>query len=104
MAWQRCAALDDINIGTPLPIEIGKQSIALYNIDGKVYATGNICTHEHAWLSDGYLDGDCIECPLHAAVFHVPTGEVRSGPVSQPVKTYPIRIQGTDVFVDLDPA
>jgi nitrite reductase/ring-hydroxylating ferredoxin subunit len=101
MTWHPVAFVKDIGEDLPLPVDIGDDSIALYNIDGKVYATSNICTHEHAYLSDGYLDGDCIECPLHGARFHVPTGEVRGGPVSNGLKLYPVKVEGEQVFIDM---
>jgi nitrite reductase/ring-hydroxylating ferredoxin subunit len=47
------------------------------------------------------LDGDCIECPLHQALFHVPTGEVRSPPASAPLSTYPAKEEADRVLVDL---
>ncbi len=72
MAWQRCASQDDVWEGTVLPVQVDGASVALYNLQGTIYATSNVCTHEEAWLSEGYLDGDCIECPLHQALYHVP--------------------------------
>ncbi|MDO8277506.1 MAG: non-heme iron oxygenase ferredoxin subunit [Burkholderiaceae bacterium] len=102
MAWQRCAAQADVSPGAVLPVQVGEESVALYSIDGVIYATSNVCTHEEAWLSEGYLDGDCIECPLHAAVYEVRTGRLRGGPMCPDLKTYPIRIEGSEVFIDLD--
>ncbi|MGE4239422.1 non-heme iron oxygenase ferredoxin subunit [Ramlibacter sp.] len=104
MAWHRCAKHEDIWDGGVLGVVAEGVPIALYRIDGNVYATSNICTHATAAMSDGFLEGDCIECPLHQAVFHVPTGEVRGGPADEPLKTYPVRVEGDDVLVDLDPA
>ncbi len=102
MAWQRCAAHDDVWNDCVLPVQVGGQSIALYNIAGTIYATSDICTHEHAHLSDGYIEGECIECPLHGALFHVPTGEVRGGPVTVALKTFPVRVEGSDVLIDVE--
>lgn len=103
MAWERCVAQDDVWEGVVLAVQMGDHSIALYNIDGQIHATSNACTHEDAWLSEGYLEGDCIECPLHAAIYHVPTGEVRGGPPDiPPLPTYPIRIEAGEVFIDMD--
>lgn len=101
MAWQRCAAAADVPADAPLAVQMGAESVALYLIDGRFYATSNVCTHEHAWLSDGYLDGDCIECPLHAAVFHVPTGEVRGGPVSEGIRTFALRVDDGEVYIEM---
>jgi nitrite reductase/ring-hydroxylating ferredoxin subunit len=52
-------------------------------------------------LSDGYLDGDCVECPLHAAIFHVPTGDVRGGPTECALKTFPVKLQDDIVMVEI---
>ena len=102
MAFQRAAAQDDVWEGAVISVQIDNVSVALYNLGGTIYATSNVCTHEDAWLSEGYLDGDCIECPLHQALYHVPTGEVRGGPADVPLRTFPIRIEGADVLVDID--
>jgi nitrite reductase/ring-hydroxylating ferredoxin subunit len=101
MTWHPVALIKDVGQELPTPVDIGDESIALYNIDGVVYATSNICTHQHAYLSDGYLDGDCIECPLHGGRFHVPTGEVRGGPVKDGLKSYPVKVEGEQVFVEM---
>lgn len=102
MTWHRCASRDDLWPGVPLPIQIDEKSIALYRLGERVFATSNVCTHEEAWLSEGYVDGDCIECPLHGAIFHIPTGEVRGGPVDKGIETYAVRVDGEEVFVDVD--
>lgn len=101
MAWERCAARDEVWEGGVLGVDVQGVPLALFNIGGKFYATSNVCTHATALLSDGYVEGDCIECPLHQAQFHVPTGAVRGGPAEKPLKTYPIRVDGADVYVDL---
>src|SRR5579875_3196162 len=82
----------------------GRDRGAIYRLGGQLYATHNICSHEHALLSDGYIEGDCIECPLHQARFHIPTGEVRSAPATEPVKTYSIKVQGDQILVDVPDA
>ena len=55
----------DLEEGAMKGIELGDLQIAVYNVDGEFYATDNICTHAFALLSDGFLDGDVVECPLH---------------------------------------
>jgi nitrite reductase/ring-hydroxylating ferredoxin subunit len=101
VAWHVVARSSDLEEGSVLGVKIREFSLALYRIEGVVYATNNICTHGFALLSDGYLDGDCIECPLHQGLFHVPTGEVRSPPVSEPIATYPAREDADKVLVQL---
>ena len=82
-------------------VKVNGLSVALYRIEGMVYATSDVCTHEFALLSEGYLDGDYIECPLHQALFHIPTGEVRSPPASEPISTYPAKEEADRVLVHL---
>jgi nitrite reductase/ring-hydroxylating ferredoxin subunit len=101
MAWREVAKADDVVEGKVLAASAANKMIALYRIDGALYATSDICTHAFALLSDGYLDGDCIECPIHQAVFHVPTGEVRSDPATEPLQTYPVKVDGDMVMVDI---
>jgi naphthalene 1,2-dioxygenase system ferredoxin subunit len=100
--WVTVAQLADIGEGEVLGVEIGDKSIALYNIDSEIFATDNICTHAFAMLSEGWLDGDCIECPLHAGRFEVRTGKALGPPVDEDIKTYPVRIFGNDVQVKMD--
>ena len=99
--WVRAAARAELHEGDVLGVEIAGRSIALYDVDGEVFATDNICTHAYAQLSDGWLDGDAIECPLHAARFDVKTGKVLCPPATEDLKTYPVRIAGDDIEVQL---
>jgi nitrite reductase/ring-hydroxylating ferredoxin subunit len=101
MTWHAAAKVGDIREGEIVGIAVAAENIALYLIAGRIYATSNICTHALAVMSDGYLDGDCVECPIHQALFHVPTGEVRSGPAMAPLKIYATKIEGDLVLVEL---
>ena len=101
MAWHAVAKAGDVREGEILGFAIGSENIALYRIEGQIYATANICTHAMALLSDGYLDGDCVECPIHQALFHVPTGEVRTAPATEALKTYRTKVELGDVFVEV---
>lgn len=100
MTWVRLAAVDELEFES-LPCEHGEAKIALFKVDGGVYATGNVCTHDYALLTDGFLEDGCIECPLHAARFDVRTGAVACGPACEPLKTYPIQIRDGEVWADL---
>jgi len=81
---------------------VGDRQIAIYNVDGELYATDNVCTHAFALLSDGWLDGDVIECPLHGGRFEVRTGKALGYPVEVDLKTYQVRVVGEDVQVKLE--
>jgi nitrite reductase/ring-hydroxylating ferredoxin subunit len=102
MTWHTAAQMGEIDEQTPHAVTIETHLIALFRRGDQVYATSNVCTHEHVLLSDGYLDGDCIECPLHQGSFNIVTGEAVSPPVVVDIKTYPVKIEGDSVLVQLD--
>jgi nitrite reductase/ring-hydroxylating ferredoxin subunit len=97
--WVTVAQLPNLPEGEFLGVEIGDKSIAIYNVDGAIYATDNICTHAFALLTDGWLDGDCIECPLHAGRFNVKTGKALGPPVDEDLKVFETRVVGSDIQV-----
>jgi 3-phenylpropionate/trans-cinnamate dioxygenase ferredoxin subunit len=101
MTWQRVSSTAELERERVLGVDAGGQALALYCIDGAVYATGKACTHASGRLSDGSLDGDCIECPVHQALFNVKTGEAAAGPASARLKAFPCRLEGGDVWVDV---
>lgn len=101
--WVRVAAVSDVPEGEMQAVEIGRTSLALYHLDdGSWHATENVCTHAFAMLTDGWLDGYEIECPLHAGRFDVRTGRALCPPVDEPVRSYPVRIDGDAVMVRMD--
>lgn len=102
--WARAAGVDDLGEGDVLGVQALGQPIALYRVEGEVYATHNICSHEFAHLSDGYLDGCEIECPLHQARFDIRTGKATCRPATEGVAVYPIQIVGKDIYVRLPPS
>jgi naphthalene 1,2-dioxygenase ferredoxin component len=100
--WMRAAVRSDLTEGEVLGVEVGGHSIALYAVDAEVFATDNICTHAYARLSDGWLDGEVIECPLHAARFDIRTGKVLDPPATEDLRTYPVRVVGDEIQIRLD--
>jgi naphthalene 1,2-dioxygenase system ferredoxin subunit len=100
--WVKAASRGDLAEGEVLGLVLAGKEIALYDIDGTVYATDDVCTHAYARLSDGWLDKGEIECPLHAGRFDVRTGKVLCPPVTDDVKTYPVRLLGDEIQVKLD--
>ena len=102
MSWQRVANVDEVVEGEALPVAVGKTLLALVRSEGQVFCIDNVCTHEFALLSDGIVEDGCIECPLHSARFDVATGEHRSGPACEHLRTYPVQIADGDGLVALD--
>lgn len=99
--WVTVAKRSALAEGEMQGATVGDQEIAVYNIDGEIYATDNLCTHAFAFLTDGWLDGDVIECPLHGGRFEVKTGKGLGPPIPCDVKTFPVRIVGDDIQVQL---
>lgn len=102
LSWVRAARRADLAEGEAIGVEVAGRQIALYDCDGSLYATDNICTHAYARLSDGWLTGTAIECPLHAARFDVRTGKVLDPPATEDLKTYPVRVRDGDIEIGLE--
>ena len=76
--------------------------IALFNVGGEFYAINDHCSHGNASMSEGYLEEDAtVECPLHAASFCLKTGKALCLPATDPLTTYAVYVDGSDVFVDI---
>jgi len=76
--------------------------VAVFNIDGDLYALEDRCSHQEARLSDGFIDGCAVECPLHAASFNLKTGEPDGLPATKPVRTFPVRVEAGQIVVEID--
>ena len=83
--WFKAAALLELEPDYPKQVKLGSIDIALYLVEGSVFATDNICSHAFAPLSDGMLDGREIICPLHNGSFDIRTGEATSPPCIEPI-------------------
>ena len=98
--WHCAGALDDVWEGTPLALTLAGQPIALYRFGSQVHAVGDLCPHQKdVKLSDGYLEGDTIECPMHQSCFNVRTGQVLGPPARENLPVFEIRIEDGKVFV-----
>ena len=101
MAWQHAASLSDVTPDKGFPVKLGDKEIALFRIGDKVYALEGICPHADAFLSDGFIEGDKVECPLHQAQFHIPSGKCLAPPADRDLAAFPVKIEGNDVLVDI---
>jgi nitrite reductase/ring-hydroxylating ferredoxin subunit len=81
--------------------EAGRAAILLYDVAGTVYATAAICPHHAAWLSQGAVHGEYVDCPRHQGQFHIPTGQQTGGPACDKLQTYPVRVIGDRVEVEV---
>lgn len=102
MTFVKLADASAIEPGEALKVGEDAAAIAIFNVDGEFFATQDQCTHGEWSLSDGYLDGDVIECTLHWGKFCVRTGKVRALPACEPLRIFPIELRDGEIFVDVD--
>ena len=100
--WIEAAALDELPAEDVKGVQVEGLDIALYRVEGEVYATSDICTHAQARLCEGFLEGHEIECPLHQGRFDIRSGKAMCAPLTEDLKVYPVKIEGGRVFIALD--
>ena len=101
--WIDVAAEDDVFEGAAIGVAAGGQDIALYRTEaGEFFATDNICSHGHARLCDGILEGHEIECPFHQGRFDIRTGEATLEPCVEAIRSYPLKREGGRVWLQLE--
>lgn len=101
-AWHDVAAADQIEDEDVMPVQAGGLALAVYNLGGRYFATTDVCSHAGACLSEGFVIGDEIECPLHQGRFHIPSGAARGAPASQPLAVYPVKVEDGRVLVNVN--
>ena len=99
--WTAVATLDDFAASDAIFVVAAGKEIAIFLVDGTVFATANRCTHGHARLCDGFLDGHEIECPLHQGRFDVRSGAATAAPAEVALATWPARLIGDRVELQL---
>jgi nitrite reductase/ring-hydroxylating ferredoxin subunit len=97
--WQRVAKTSAVSKGQMVGARVGEIEVAIYNVDGKYFATENLCTHEYALLTDGALDGCEVVCPYHQGKFDVRDGKVTAPPPYEGLRIFPVRVTGDDIEV-----
>ena len=100
--WVDALSADELPTDDVIGVIVGGRDIALYTAGDAVYATDNTCTHGQARLCDGFLDGHEIECPLHQGKFDVRDGTPTCEPVTEALRSYPVKIDGQRVYLQID--
>lgn len=101
MARHRLCSADDLPPGSQRSFRCGDLEIAVFNVDGELFAIDDLCTHAEASLADGYVQGKTVICPLHAAQFDLATGEALMPPAFEPVRCYAVNVSEGTIEVDL---
>jgi 3-phenylpropionate/trans-cinnamate dioxygenase ferredoxin component len=102
-SWVEACAAEGIEPEDVIRFDHGGRTFAIYrSADDEYFATDGLCTHEQVHLADGLVMDDIIECPMHNGRFNYKTGEAKSAPVCVNLQTYPVKVEGGKVFVQLD--
>ena len=93
--------MDDVGVGEALKSKRTDCTLAVFNLDGAFFITDDACTHGPGSLSEGFIDGDHIECNFHQGVFNIRTGAIVQPPCVVPVKTYLTVVEEGVVYIDV---
>ncbi len=100
--WIDVLAADDVPEDDVVGVKAGGHDLAIYGVEGDVFATDNICSHGNARLCDGFLEDFEIECPLHQGRFDIRNGKAMCEPLTEDIRSYPVKIENGRVWVELD--
>ena len=95
----KVAQVSELKTGEMIAVTIGVDQVLLTNIEGNFHAIDDVCSHAYACLSDGDIDGEEVEFPLHGGSFNAMTGAPMNPPAEEPLRVFRIKIEGDDIFV-----
>ena len=76
---------------------INDVEIALFKVDGKIYALNNLCPHQHsALIYDGFIEEGHVVCPAHGWEFNLKTGNTRSG--CRGLDAYEVKVEDGKIY------
>ena len=99
MSWTDAGPADSLVEGHALSVAVGRRMIAIARSGGEIFAVDDVCTHDGAELTGGAIEGAQIICPRHGARFCLRTGEALTPPAYEPIRVYPVKIEGGRVWV-----
>lgn len=101
--FQPAVPLESLKEGEVTGARVGGKALALYLVNGQPYCTEDLCPHEDCFFTEvGVVEGHEVECACHGSRFDVRTGENTAPPSTEPVKVFPVRVEGGQVFVAVD--
>lgn len=103
MSWRRFASLDDLAAARPwLALRVDGKAIIAGSAEGVWFAVEDRCAHAGCPFStDGELAGSTLICNCHGSEYDLPSGEVSRGPAEYGIRSYPVRVVGSDLEIDL---
>ncbi|MFC2996142.1 non-heme iron oxygenase ferredoxin subunit [Acinetobacter sichuanensis] len=101
MNWITVCKTNEIAEEEPKAMEFEDKKIGVFMIEERFFAVENVCPHAFALLTEGFIEGFTVECPLHEAIFNLETGALESGPGCRNLSTYLVRVENGEVQVQL---
>jgi nitrite reductase/ring-hydroxylating ferredoxin subunit len=99
--WVRVASVEDF--AHSHEVKVGKREYALYKVEDGIYCTQNSCSHEYSPLSEGIIMGDEVFCEKHGSRFNIKSGKVVNLPATEDIKTFEVKVEGSDIFIFVSP-
>ena len=98
----KVASVKDIPEAGIKKVMVDGEQVALFKVEGKIYATTNICTHEQCELDQNFMmHGDVVECTCHGSQYDIKTGANVLPPSAEPLKTYKLTIENDEIFIEI---
>ena len=99
--WTTVGKRGEVEPEQPLAVSVGGCPIGVHEVDGVLHAVEDTCPHANALLTQGFVDGCEVECPLHNAVFDIPSGKHLRGEPCRDLKVFPVRVVGEEIQVNV---
>jgi nitrite reductase/ring-hydroxylating ferredoxin subunit len=99
--WVQVATVGDCAVGELTAVMAGDTPVVLANVNGRVCALLDECSHEAYPLSDGELEGGEVVCAHHGARFDACTGARKALPAVLPVRSFPVEVRDGDIYIDI---
>lgn len=97
--WRCAGHVAQLSEDSPVEFKLDGVDVGIFKVGEQVYALENVCPHAYALLTQGFIDGETVECPLHEAVFHIPSGKCLKEPGGRDLKTYAVRLAGEEIQI-----
>lgn len=97
--WIYVGELSAVTEETPLSVKVGETAAGVYTVNGCVHALEDVCPHADALLTQGFVDGEHVECPLHGALFHIPTGKCTKGPAERDLAQFDVTVEAGKIYL-----
>ena len=101
VTFHTAAKTSQVEEDEAMQVIVEGKEVAIINLGGEYYAMDDICSHAYASMAAGYIEGDCIACPLHGAQFNIKTGKAETPPATVDLATYEVKIDGDDILIGL---